>query len=156
MLIQRKVIRGFSTVTMVTKPSHIVTMVYPEFDSRFLLFFHSKCVPLPGNPLISRLPSLSRIVYIVSFPSCQVSLELRNWYEGLHQGVAGVAFLPSGGCIKLVPFVKTVLRQFYGKLRLINDSRIIVSDIFQTELSLTSFRSNTNRPTGYDSWKQSI
>ena len=54
---------------------------------------------------------------------------------------------------KLVPFVKTVLRQFYGKLRLINDSRIIVSDIFQTELSLTSFRSNTNRPTGYDSWK---
>ena len=72
MLIQRKVIRGFSTVTMVTKPSHIVTMVYPEFDSRFLLFFHSKCVPLPGNPLISRLPSLSRIVYIVSFPSCQV------------------------------------------------------------------------------------
>jgi len=66
MLIQRKVIRGFSTVTMVTKPSHIVTMVYPEFDSRFLLFFHSKCVPLPGNPLISRLPSLSRIVYIVS------------------------------------------------------------------------------------------
>ena len=57
---------------------------------------------------------------------------------------------------KLVPFVKTVLRQFYGKLRLINDSRIIVSDIFQTELSLTSFRSNTNRPTGYDSWKQSI
>ena len=69
-------------------------------------------------------------------------------------GIRGLGVKPPR--TKLVPFVKTVLRQFYGKLRLINDSRIIVSDIFQTELSLTSFRSNTNRPTGYDSWKQSI
>ena len=48
--------------------------------------------PLPWNPFVSRLPSLSRIVYIVFFPSCQVSLVQRLGYEGPH--------FRSGGCIR--------------------------------------------------------
>ena len=35
----------------------------------------------PGNPFVSRLPSLSRIVYIVFFPSCQVLSGSKVWYN---------------------------------------------------------------------------
>ena len=69
--------------------------------NRFARFSSSKCVPLPGNPFISRLPSLSRIVYIVSFPSCQVSLVQRLGYEGPHFFLGGRKrgrIFYSGGC----------------------------------------------------------
>ena len=52
--------------------------------SRFPHSIQPKCTPLPRNPCISRLFSHPPKVYIVSFPSCQVSLELRNWYLRLN------------------------------------------------------------------------
>ena len=60
--------------------------------SRSCARFLQNATPCPEILLFSRLPSLSVIVYIVSFPSCQVSLVQRKEYEGPHFHI--------GGCIR--------------------------------------------------------